>query len=167
MSHVLSTSVVLALFLLITSVIILFLTSTWTDQSVSTALAINRHLERVESAIDLKSTAQTNSGTCDDYTASVENTEEVLIEDFSDMDTLVEYTNTGSIRVATWLDYSSDWSVTGISPDTRDVNSWNPGETATISLNLSPSAKDGASGTIIVVTSLGISDSAYITCTIS
>ena len=167
MSHGLSASVVLALFLLLTSVIFMFLTGSWTDQSIATALAINRQHDRVESAIKVKSTAQTNSGECDNYTASVENTGEVLIEDFSEMDVLVEYTNTSSSRVVTRLDYSSEWSVTGISPDTRDPNSWNRGESATISFTLSPSAKDGTSGTIKVVTALGISDSAYITCSIS
>ena len=167
MSHGISTSVVLSLFLLLTSVIFLFLTASWADQSIATAMAINRHLARVESVIDLKSTAQTNPGECDDYTASIENTGEVLIEDFSEMDVLVEYTDAGSNRIADRLDHSSDWSATAISPDTRDLNSWNPRETATISFTLSPPAKDGSSGTVIVVTSLAISDSSYITCTIS
>ena len=49
MSYGLATSVVLALFLAVTSVVFLFLINSWTDHSIDTALALNRQLERVES----------------------------------------------------------------------------------------------------------------------
>jgi hypothetical protein len=167
LSSGLTSSVVLSLFLLVTSVVFLFLVDSWTDQSLNTALAMNRHLARVESAIAFRSTAQDQPAVCDTYTAQVENTGEVTVTDFSEADVLVEYTDAGSSEVATRLAYTDDWSVTGVAPDTRDPNSWNSGETATISFTLSPSAKDGTSGVIILGTSLGISDSAYFTCSIS
>jgi len=58
------------------------------------------------------------------------------------------------------LTHATDWSVSSITPDTRDPPVWNPGEIATVSFTLSPTAKD-AYGLVIMVTPLGISDSAY------
>ena len=167
MSHGLSMSIAMTLFLLITSVVFLFLTGAWTNRSLDTALAINRYLARVESAIALGSTAQSAPEACDTFTVEVENTGEVSVDDFADADLLVEYTNTSDNKVATRLAYLDDWSVTGITPDIRDPNDLNPGETATISFTLSPAAKDATSGSVIVVTALGISDSIYFSCSIS
>ena len=167
MSQGLTTSVVMSLFLLVTSVIFLFLTSSWTDQSFNTAQAIADQRARVETAISFKSTAQSDPEECDTYTAQVDNTGKVAVEEFKDMDLLVEYTNTSNSKVATRLTNPSDWSVTGITPDSRDPNNWNPDETATITLTLSPSAKDGTKGTIIAVTPLGISDAIYFTCIVN
>lgn len=167
MTHGITTSVVMSVFLLLTSVIFLFLTSSWTDQSFNTAEVLNQQWARLESEISVKSTAQSAPEACDTYTAQVENTGEVAIDDFGEMDVLVEYTDTSSAGIATRLAHADDWSVTAISPDSRDLNTWNPAETATITFTLSPAAKDGTSGNIVVVTALGISDVAYFTCTIS
>lgn len=167
MSIALATSVVMALFLLVTSVVFLFLISAWTNGSLETALAINRQLIRVESAIEVKAPTQVNAGVCDTFTIPVENTGEVLVEPFSGMDVLVEYTDTDGNELAIRLEHGTSWSVTGITPDTRDPNLWNPAETATISFTLSPTAKDATLGTVIVVTPLAISDSEYFDCAIS
>jgi len=77
------------------------------------------------------------------------------------------YTDTDGNEFATRLEYDTSWSVTGITPDTRDASLWNSGETATIRFTLSPTAKDATSGTVIVVTPLAISDSEYFDCSIS
>ncbi len=167
MSSGLATSVVMALFLLVTSVVFLFLISAWTNRSLDTALAVERQLARVESGIEVKSPTQVNAGVCDTYTIPVDNTGEVLVEDFSNMDVLVEYTDTNGNELAARLKHDTSWSVTGITPDTRDASLWNAGETATISFTLSPTAKDATSGTVIVITPLAISDSEYFDCSIS
>ena len=167
MSSSLTTSVVMALFLLVTSSVFAFLISSWTDRSIDTAHEMNRQMARVESAIYVRPVTQSNPGDCETYTAPVENTGEVIVEDYSGMDVLVEYTDTSGNKVAARLNFGVDWSVTGVAPDTRDPNVWNSGETATISFTLSPAAKDGTSGYVIVVTPLAIADSAYFTCSIS
>ena len=162
-----TTSIVMAVFLLVVSVVFMFLLRAWTDHSFDDAAMTTRHLKRVESAIDLKSTTQTNAGVCDDYTVPVENTGEVLIDSASNMDLVVEYIDAGGGDVADRLSHSTEWSVASISPDTRDPSIWNSGETATINFTLSPTAQNGTSGVVLIVSPLGISDSEYFTCVIS
>ena len=157
----------MTLLLVVTSIVFLFLTTAWTERGVDTAMTMNRQMARVESAIVLGSTAQSAPEACDTFTAEVENTEDVSVDDFSEADLLVEYTNTSNDKVATRLAYPDDWSVTGITPDLRDPSALNPEETATINFTLSPAAKDATSGSVIVVTALGISDSIYFSCSIS
>ena len=153
----------LALFLAITSVVFLFLTDFWTSHSLDSALAINRQLARVESAISIDSTAEIGE-TCSSYSAQVDNTGEVAINDFSEMDLLVDYTNSSDSKVATRLIHTTDWTISNISPDTRDSNDWNPGEIATFNFTLPSALKSGAKGTVLIGTPLAVSDSNYFTC---
>ena len=164
MTQGLATSVVMSLFLLLTSVIFLFLTSSWTDQSFNTAEAMARQRARVETGIAINSTNESGVA-CTSYTAQVSNSGEVFIEDFSDMDLLAEYTNASNTKVATRVAHTTDWSVASIAPDTRDPNAWNPGEVATINFTLPSAMKSGEKGTVIVVTPLAILDSNYFSCT--
>ena len=167
MGNSIAASIVLAVFLLATSVVFLFLISSYTDRSLDASALSARQVSRVKSVIQFNSTAQSNGGVCDDYTAQVENTGEILVEDFQEVDLIVEYTDTDSTAVADRLTHTTDWSISSITPDTRDPLVWNPGETATVSFTLSPTAKDATSGLVIMVTPLGISDSIYFTCAIS
>ena len=154
---------VLARFLALTSVVFLFLIDSWTDHSIDTALAINRQLKRVESAISIDSTNE-NGVTCTSYTAQVDNTGEVTIDDSSKMDLLVQYTDTSDKIVATRLSHGTDWSVASISPDTRDPNAWNPAEVAAMDFTLPSALKSDTKGTVLVSTPLVVSDSSYFTC---
>ena len=157
----------MALFLMVVSVVFFFLLSAWADHNFYNAVIITRQLERVESAIEIKPTSQTNVGVCDDYTGQVENSGEVLINSASNMDLIVEYTGTGGNAVSNRLSHGTQWSVASISPDTRDPSTWNAGETATINFTLSPTAKNGTSGVVLIVSPLGNADSEYFTCVIS
>ena len=167
MGNGIAASLVLTVFLLTTSVVFLFLISSYTDRSLDASAVSARQLLRVRSGIQLNSTAQSNSGVCDDYTAQVENTGDILVEDLSKVDLIVEYTDTDSTAVADRLTHNTDWSISSITPDTRDPLEWNPGESATVSFTLSPTAKDATSGLVTMATPLGISDSIYFTCAIS
>ena len=167
MGNGIAASLVLTVFLLTTSVVFLFLISSYTDRSFDASAVSARQLSRVRSGIQFNSTAQSNGGVCDDYTAQVENTGEILVEDFSEVDLIVEYTDTDSMAVADRLTHTTDWSVSSITPDTRDPLALNPGEIATVSFTLSPTAKDATSGLVIMATPLGISDSTYFTCATS
>jgi len=161
----LTTSVVMSIFLLMTSVIFLFLISSWTDQSLNTAEVLNQQRARLESEISVKSTAQSDPESCAIYTAQVENTGEVNIKDFREMDVLVEYTNTSNSKVASRLAHATTWSVASIAPDTSDPGAWNPGEVVTINFTLPSAMNASETGTILVVTPLALSDSKYFTCT--
>ena len=164
MTQGLTTSVVMSLFLVVTSVIFLFLTSSWSDQSFNTAQAIARQRARVETAISINSTSESGV-TCTSYNVQVDNTGEVKVDDFSEMDLLVKYTDTSDNKVSTRLNHDTDWSVANLSPDTRDPNVWNPAEAATINFTLPSAMKGNVRGTVLVVTPLAISDSNYFTCT--
>ena len=167
MSSTVTTSIVMALFLMVVSVVFFFLLRAWADHNFHNAAIATRQLERVESAIEIKPTSQSNAEVCDDYTVQVENSGEVLINSPANMDLIVEYTGTGGNAVSDWLSHGTQWSVASISPDTRDPSTWNAGETATINFTLSPTAKDGTSGVVLIVSPLGISDSEYFTCVLS
>lgn len=89
------------------------------------------------------------------------------MDDFIEMDLIVEYMDTGDTAVIERLTHGTDWSASSIFPDTRDPSEWNPGEIVTVTFTLSPTAKDGTSGLVTMATSLGISDSTYFSCAIS
>ncbi|HIC16166.1 MAG TPA: hypothetical protein EYM65_01705 [Dehalococcoidia bacterium] len=167
MGNVVSGAIVTTLFLLVTMVVFFFLLSSFTNRSLDASAASARQGARVHSAIQFNSTAQANAGVCDVYSVVVENTGDILMDDFSEMDLIVEYTDTGDTAVIERLAHATGWSVSSISPDTRGPSEWNPGEIATVNFTLSPTAKDGTSGLVTMATYLGISDSSYFSCAIS
>ena len=167
MGNFVSGSIMTTLFLLVTMVVFFFLLSSFTNRSLDASAASARQGSRVNSAIQFNSTAQANAGVCDVYTVVVENTGHILMDDFSEMDLIVEYTDTGDAAVIERLTHGTDWSVSSISPETRDPLEWNPREIGTVTFTLSPTAKDGTSGLVTMATSLGISDSSYFSCAIS
>ncbi|PKB73426.1 MAG: hypothetical protein BZY75_01920 [SAR202 cluster bacterium Io17-Chloro-G7] len=164
MGNSIAASLVLTVFLLITSVVFLILISTYTDRTVDAGLLSGQQLLRVKSGVSLNSTSQSNPNTCNAYTAQVENTGEITVEDFADVDVLVEYPDSVGDKVVARLGYNSDWSVTGIAPDTRDPNVWNPGETVTISVSLPTGMQSNGRGVVLVSSPLAVADSRYFTC---
>ena len=153
--------------MLITAVIFSFLTGVMTQhdtlQSDLTLLQGNR----IDAALTIDSISAT-SADCSAYTgpyvASVVNTGKGLVTDFSDMDALVDYTDSGGNPVVKRLTHATDWSVASISPDNVDSNSWNPDETATVNLTVSPALSLQTRGRVVLTTPKGVGDSAYFTC---
>ena len=90
---------------------------------------------------------------CTNYMTEVENSGEITISDFSEMDVFVEYADPTDTKVAIRLQYVSaspsanQWTISSISPHTRDPNEWNGGEKATIDFVLDPVMKDKSSVT--------------------
>ncbi len=158
-----SAAVIFTVFLMLVSFTFANLTGTWTDHSLRNVQAIERQTIRVRTGIAI--TSATEDGvTCTNFTALVGNTGKVPVHDFSEMDLVVEYTNTSDAKVAAWLAHGTDWSVAGISPDTRDPNDWNPAETATINFTLPSAMKSTETGTVLLATPLAVSDSNYFAC---
>ena len=164
MGNVISTSLVVTVFLLVTMFVFMFLITSFTDRTNDANLVSARQVSRVKPKIQFNSTAQANAGLCDTFTAQVENIGDILVEDFGDVELIVEFTDTDNTAVVVRLAHTTDWTVSSITPDTRDPLEWNPGETATVSFTLSPTAEDATSGLVTMVTPLGISDSAYFNC---
>ena len=88
---------------------------------------------------------------------------DTIVTDFTEMDILVQYTDSGENQVASRLVYTSNWTIS-MSPDSRDPNAWNPDETATITFTLLLALKDNTRGTVVVVTPQGVVDSSYFSC---
>ena len=110
----------------------------------------------------MESTSDTTTD-CLTYTATVANTGDTIVTDFTEMDILVQYTDSGENQVASRLVYTSNWTIS-MSPDSRDPNAWNPDETATITFTLLLALKDNTRGTVVVVTPQGVVDSSYFSC---
>jgi len=64
LSQGIATPVVMALFLLLTSIVFMFLISSWTDQSINIAQLFDRQLARVKTAVDVSSTSIVNINSC-------------------------------------------------------------------------------------------------------
>ena len=155
--------IVIALFLLLTYIIFRLLLITWDTQVTVTREFMERQADRLATVVDINSTTDTGSD-CLSYQAQVINSGDTRVADFSKMDVLVQYTNSSDSKIATRLDYSSDWSIS-MAPDQRDPNVWNPNETATIDFTIPSAPKAATGGTVLVVTPQGIVDSSYFSCT--
>ena len=155
-------AVMLFLFLMVTSLTFQFMLTSWNTQNIASKALTERQVVRLNTGIGIETTADASSD-CLTYTAQVANTGETKISDFTEMDVLVQYTNSGDTKVASRLAYTTDWTIS-MSPDDRDANIWNPDETATITFTLASAPKLDTRGTVVVVTPQGVLDSNYFRC---
>ena len=162
MSEAIGASAVLALFLLLTSAIFLFQIDSWTMHSLEAKAAANRQADRLDTGMDITSVTQAVTG-CGTYSATVNNAGRASVSDFTEMDVLVDYTDSADARVVSHLTNDVDWSLTALSPDTYDPNVWNPRESATIVFAAVPPPKSSTRGTVIIGAPLGVIASAYFT----
>ena len=164
MSEAVPGVIVTAAFLLLSSLTFLFLTEVWSDQSRLIQAGTAQQVQQVRTALSIQSGNLTMDLGCNTLTAPVDNTGETSVTDFSEAGLLADYTNTSSSPVANHLEYTDDWAVASLSPDTRDPAQWNSAETATFSVPISPLIQFDSSGTLVVVTPNGVTDSAYFSC---
>ena len=169
MGEALGAAVALTLFMMVTVVTFLALLNVWELQSTEASAVTLRRVERLNTRVSITATAPTGAG-CDTYTATVSNPGDTAIGDFTGMDLIINYTDTDSDMVSARLDHVSgavaanQWRVSGIAPDTRDQNSWNPGEVATLEFNVDPAMSSVVSGAMVPTTPFGVSDTAYFGC---
>ena len=100
------------------------------------------------------------------HIATIANNGEAVVTDFTGMELLVQYTNSGDTEVISQLMQITGWTVS-MSPDYRDPNACYPDETATITFTLASSPKVNACGILVVGTPLGVVDSSYFDCVCS
>ena len=162
MSEGITSTIVIALFLLLTTLSFYYLLDTWGAQNIVTEEAVDRQLARLSASISIRSTVDTGSE-CQTYDTQVENNGDTLVADYAEMDVLVQYTNTSETWIVSRLAYPTDWTI-ALSPDDRDPNIWNPDETATITFTLGTAVKENSKGTVIVGTPHGVLDSGYFDC---
>ena len=168
MSSLASGIIVIASFLL-ASVIMFgtFLTmSTTQSQSLKDLGNINK--EKIGSSISITSAivSAASAGVSTDLTLTVNNTGSQSVADFSEMDVIVQYTDSSDNLVQKYLIYSAsgygdnEWTnpITGVTPDTFNPRMWDPDETFTINLRLAPEVKSGTSALVVVITPKAASD---------
>ena len=145
-----------------------------TTQGSSLRDASKSRTDQVAGSISISSTTTGDvvGGTL--VTAVVDNPGAISYGTFSDLDLVVEYTNTTGDQETRRLDYvcrqlcgdstdpgNNEWTVSNISPGSYNPKMWDPDETASISMKVVPKVKGGSSGTVVVVVPGGVSDSAY------
>jgi archaellin len=168
MSSLASGIIVIASFLL-ASVIMFgtFLTMS-TTQSQSLKDLGNTNKEKIGSSISITSAivSAASAGVSTDLTLEVDNTGSQSVADFSEMDVIVQYTDSSDNLVQKYLTYSAsgyddnEWTnpITGVTPDTFNPRMWDPDETFTINLRLAPEVKSGTSALVVVITPKAASD---------
>ena len=164
MSEAIPGIIVTATFLLLSALTFLFLTEVWSDQSGLIQASTAQQVEYTNTSISIQPDNIAMDLGCNTLTAPVDNTGQTLVASFSEMDLLADYTDTSSAEVVNHLEYTTDWTLASLSPDTRDPNQWNPAETATFEVPISPPIQFDSSGTLVVVTPAGVTDSSYFSC---
>ena len=164
MSEAVPGIIVTATFLLLSALTFLFLTEVWSDHSALIQASTAQQVERTNTSIAIQSDTLGMELACDTLTVPVDNTGQTSVASFSEMDLLADYTDDSSAQVVNHLEYTTDWSLASLSPDTRDPNQWNPAETATFKVPISPPIQFDSSGILVVVTLGGVTDSSYFSC---
>ena len=162
MSGALSSVIAMSMLMLVTVLVFQIMDIVWNTQVYGHQEFTRRIEERQATAVDVESTSDTTTD-CLSYTVTVANTGDTIVTDFTEMDILVQYTDSGENQVASRLVYTSNWTIS-MSPDSRSPNAWNPDETATITFTLLLALKDNTRGTVAVVTPQGVVDSSYFSC---
>jgi len=126
--------VAIAIFMLVTVLVFQVLDIGWNTQVDAHQDFARRLEDRQYKDIDVESPVDTTAD-CLIYTATVTNNGDTVVTDFTEMDLLVQYTDSGDTEVVSRLVHSTDFTVC-ISPNDRDANSWDPGENAMITFTL-------------------------------
>jgi hypothetical protein len=96
----------------------------------------------------------------------VDNTGSQSVANFSQMDVIVQYTDSSDNLVRRYLPFNAagvgdnQWTnpVAGVTPDTLNPRMWDPDETFTINLRVAPEVKAGTSVVVVVATPRAASD---------
>ena len=168
MTESLGAVVAMSLFMVLSSVTFFVMLDVWNLQSTESSINASLIADNLNTRISITSTA--SSGGCGTYTVGISNPGKTDIIDFSKVDVIVDYQDGGGSEVHQRLDYvtgavgDNEWALNSITPDTRDPNAWNPGETVTFDLKVSPNVSSATSGAVVVSTPFGVTDSAYFGC---
>ena len=106
-----------------------------------------------------------------DVWVHVDHTGSQSVADFSEMNVIIQYTDTSDNLTLTYLGYNAgglddnEWTVavTGVQPDTFNPRMWDSDEELTVDLRVSPAIKEGTAALVVVATPWGVSDQSSIT----
>jgi archaellum component FlaF (FlaF/FlaG flagellin family) len=111
-------------------------------------------------------TSASLDGAQDTLTLQLRNDGQTRVATWSAVDVIVSYFTAPTTRVTDWMAFTSgapgggEWTVTSISPDTFEPGILNPGETATLTVVLSPPAATGHTHQVLVTAENGVTASA-------
>ena len=171
MTTVIPGSVILTVFILISSFTFSSLLNSWESYASDYNVAQRQEEERINSSISIVSAGPNQTDLdCTNFTASVLNTGSKSIIPMTDGDVLVEYTDTSSNKIVSYLVNATTavtgnrWAVDSFSLDNRNPSQWDSGETATIDYSISSAMKADATGPLIINPPLGSGDVEYFAC---
>ena len=106
-----------------------------------------------------------------DVWVHVDHTGSQSVADFSEMDVIIQYTDTSDNLTLTYLGYNAgglddnEWTVaaTGVQPDSFNPRMWDSDEELTVDLRVSPVIKAGTTAWVVVATPWGVNDQSSIT----
>jgi hypothetical protein len=111
-------------------------------------------------------TSATLNGGQDVLTVQLRNDGQTRVATWAAVDVIVTYFTDSTTRTAQWMAYApaapaaGEWTVSSISQDTFEPGILNPGETATLTVELSPAAATGHTHEVVIATESGISATA-------
>lgn len=171
MTTVIPGAVILTVFILISSITFSSLLNSWESYASDYDVAQQQEEERINSSISIVSAGPTHTDLdCTNFTASALNTGSKSIIPMTNGDVLVEYTDTSSNKIVSYLVNATTavtgnrWAIDSFSLDKRNPNQWDSGETAIINYSISSAMKADASGPLIINPPLGSSDVEYFSC---
>ena len=106
-----------------------------------------------------------------DVWVHVDHTGSQTVADFSEMDVIIQYTDTSDNLILNPLGYNAgglddnEWTVgvTGVQPDSFNPRMWDSDEELTVDLRVSPAIKAGTTAWVVVATPWGVNDQSSIT----
>jgi len=106
-----------------------------------------------------------------DVWVHVDHTGSQTVADFSEMDVIIQYTDTSDNLILNHLGYNAgglddnEWTVgvTGVQPDSFNPRMWDSDEELTVDLWVSPAIKAGTTAWVVVATPWGVNDQSSIT----
>jgi archaellum component FlaF (FlaF/FlaG flagellin family) len=106
-----------------------------------------------------------------DVWVHVDHTGSQTVADFSEMDVIIQYTDTSDNLILNHLGYNAgglddnEWTVgvTGVQPDSFNPRMWDSDEELTVDLRVSPAIKAGTTAWVVVATPGGVNDQSSIT----
>jgi len=171
MSVPIPAAIVFAIFFLLATVSFNILLESWNTQASEFSAVQARQVDRINSSLSISSAGPTETDLdCNNFTASVVNTGSVDFVPLSAGDVFVEYTDTGGSKVSSYLDYATTavtgnrWTASSFSADTRNPNTWDAKETATIKYSIAASMKADTSGPLLINSPIGVGDLEYFQC---
>ncbi len=156
MSAVISGGLIISLFILVAMLISSTFLTTSDTQATSLKEISKLRIDQIGGDISITSTIAANSGDGTNVTLAVNNPGSIGYGDFSQVDVVIDYTNTTGDQEVRRLTYvcrqlcgnsadpgDNQWTVTSLVPDGYSPKMWNPDEVANMTLNSFPRSRVG------------------------